>query len=229
MSTAETRERLIDATIVVICRVRNYENVTTRAIAAEAGVLLSAITYHFGSLEGLAVAAAERVYRRMNAERLVALQKATDNARPAAAPVADIARALVGPSIRWMMDPTSAYPVLAYINRLLPSTARPDLYQRLHDEIEHHRMFIAALSRTVPELSDEEIGWRLVAALGFRSEVLRHPQRTALLAGDAVDFEDADDIIERLVEVIVPMFVPPVRPVRPISRTSPTRNLSRLT
>ncbi|MFN3643257.1 MAG: TetR/AcrR family transcriptional regulator [Gemmobacter sp.] len=214
MQPADTRQRLIAATEAVICRERAAPGVTSRAIAAEAGVRLSAIGYHFGSLEALVVATAERVARRLNTERLTALQQAVDRHRPAPPPIDLVIEALVGPSVRWSLDPASAYPVFDYAHRMHALTARPELYHGMTEAIGHHIAFIAVLRRAAPWLGEAEIGWRINAALGIRSQVIRNRHRSRVLAAGSVDFDDPESVIARMVEVIAPMFArtePPAR------------------
>lgn len=73
----ETRQRLLEAAIDVFGR-RGYEGASTRALAGAAGANLAAIPYHFGSKEGLYLAAAahiaEQIGGRMGpvAERIAA-------------------------------------------------------------------------------------------------------------------------------------------------------------
>jgi AcrR family transcriptional regulator len=236
MPPAETPRPLIAATEAVIRRARCADGVTTRAIAAEAGVKLSAIGYHFGSLEALIAATATRVYRRLNTERLTALQRAVDRHRPTAPPLAEIVAALVGPSVRWSLDPGSPYPVFDCVHRLRALTARPELYRAMSEDVGHHDAFIAVLARAAPWYGEAEIGWRLNAALGIRSQVIRHRERSTVLARGSVDLGDAEAVIARLVEVIVPMFAPAeagpraatrALPVRPVP-AAPSRGLPRI-
>ncbi|MCC2979214.1 CerR family C-terminal domain-containing protein [Sphingomonas sp. IC4-52] len=72
-SSAETRQRLIDAALALFGS-NGFEATSTRDIAARTGVALPAIAYHFGGKEGLYRACAEHVveqYReRMRADAI---------------------------------------------------------------------------------------------------------------------------------------------------------------
>jgi AcrR family transcriptional regulator len=170
----------------------------------------SAIAYHFGSQEELITAVAERVYRRLNAERLMLLRKAVDRRAPDPPDLQEVIAALVGPSIRWAADPTSGYPVLARFTSM--AHAHRDgaaYYSRIIEDVEHHRAFIPHLKRIAPWLDEVDIGWRLNCALGIRSQVTRSRQRTELLTDHQIDLDDPDLVIRRMVEVIAPMFARP--------------------
>lgn len=206
MHTNPTAQRLVEAAERVICGAAHANAVTSRAIAAAAGANLSAIAYHFGSLDGLIAATATQVYRRLNTERLNLLQRAVDRHRPAPPPVAEVIEALIGPSVRWSLNPASPYPVFDYISRLNALSPRPELYRPMAEEVGAHRAFIAVLRRAAPWLSAADVGWRINAALGIRSQVNRHRLRSAVLTEGAFDLDDPEVVIARMVEIIAPMF-----------------------
>jgi AcrR family transcriptional regulator len=201
-----TASRLMDACEHLLCDVETLDDLTARRIAVAAEATPSAISYHFGSQDALIIAVAERVYQRLNAERLSFLHKAIARRAPHPADLDEIIAALIGPSIRWSLDPTSSYPVLSHVTALAQSHRGVEDYRRIIDNVEHHRAFIAPLKRIAPWLGDVDIGWRLNCALGIRSQVTRSRSRTEILTYHAIDLDDADIVIARMVEVIAPMF-----------------------
>ncbi|MFN6977828.1 MAG: hypothetical protein ACK4OP_06875 [Gemmobacter sp.] len=80
----------------------------------------------------------------------------------------------------------------------------------------------AVICRAAPWQGEAEIVWRINAALGIRSRVIRNRHRSRVLAAGSVDFDDAEAVIARMVEVIAPMFAriePPARvQPRPLPR-----------
>ena len=185
------------------------EEVTVRSIVARAGTSLGAVNYHFGSLEKLILQVGERVYLRFNAERLALLQAAVDRARPGPAPAQDLIAALVGPSIRWSLDPSSSYRVLKHMTSIAQRTHHPEIFQPMQADVEHHRMFIPHFRKLAPWLSDVEIGFRISCLLGVRSQVTRNRSRTAELTEHAIDLTDADTLIGHVVAAMTPMFLAP--------------------
>jgi AcrR family transcriptional regulator len=202
-----TARRLMDACETLLCEADALEELTARKIAVQAQATPSAIAYHFGSQEELITAVAERVYRRLNAERLTLLQKAVDRRAPNPPELEEVIAALVGPSIRWSSDPNSSYPVLAHFTSMAHMHRDGGAhYRRIIEDVEHHRAFIPQLKRIAPWLDDVDIGWRMNCALGIRSQVTRSRHRTELLTNYGMDLDDADLVIARMVEVIAPMF-----------------------
>jgi len=64
--SVETRNRLLDAAVAVVAT-RGWEGATSRTLAAEAGVNLALINYHFQSKDNLLVAGLEHAMLRLEA------------------------------------------------------------------------------------------------------------------------------------------------------------------
>lgn len=73
--SAETRERLLEAAIVTLCK-RGYADTTTATIAEEAEVTRGALQYHFASREALLEAALDHLADRRCAAMRQALEQA---------------------------------------------------------------------------------------------------------------------------------------------------------
>ena len=224
MLPTRTAESLLIAAEAVICRARDTTDVTSRAIAAEAGATLSAIAYHFGSLDGLVAQVGRRVYQRLNRERMALLQEAIDRHRPDPPPVACVIEALIGPSIRWSLDPKSPYKTFAFMRHRSVLSPTPDLFRQMVDEVDHHRAFIGVLRRCAPWLTDAEVGWRVNAALGIRSQVTQQPRRAEVLTDFAIDLSDPATVIASIVEIVTPMFDRPVTTGRTAHRSVQRRS-----
>jgi len=202
----QTAIRLIDACEQLLCEIDHIEQMTARRIAQVAGTPPSAVAYHFGSQEQLIVTTAERVYKRLNAERLTMLNKAVQDAAPEPPALEGVIAALIGPSVRWSLDPGSRYPVLRHMTTLAQRSGHPELYSNLIESIEHHRVFMFYFRSLAPWLSEAEIGWRISCALGIRSQVTRNRRRNEVLTSHTIDFSDADTVIAHIVAVVAPMF-----------------------
>jgi AcrR family transcriptional regulator len=207
-----TRSRLIDATVEVICAAKTRRDVTAREIARVADISVSGLYQHYPSLNALIIASAKKLYAQVNHERMTALQAVMDRSRPNPAPLRDILAALIGPPVRWSLDPKRPYAVFKYINTMPGSEGAATVMRPLIDQIESHRAVITYLRQSAPWFDDVEIGWRVNAALGVRSQVLRESRRTMLLTQNRIDLSDPDVIIELVLDVIAPMFAPPLGP-----------------
>lgn len=201
-----TATRLVDACEALLCEVRSIDELTARRVARAAGTTPSSVSYYFGSQERLVIATAARVYKRLNAERLSLLNAAVQRAAPNPPKLEDIIAALIGPSVRWSLDPTSQYPVLAHFTTMAQRSSEPELYRAIVEGIEHHRAFMPYFRLLAPWLSEAEIGWRMSCALGIRSQVTRNRLRNEVLTSHTIDFSDADEVVARIVEVVAPMF-----------------------
>jgi AcrR family transcriptional regulator len=174
-----------------------------------AGANVSAVNYHFGSLEGLVTATTRVVYHRLNAHRLAELQQAIDRRAPAPPAIAEILAALIGPSIRWSLDPASAYAVMVYAHRLSVMSGEPGQQSTFAADVEHLRHFIRQLRLAAPWFDETEIGFRLSCVLGVRTQMTRQRPRTQVLTGDLVNLGDAEALIGHTVAAIAPMFARP--------------------
>jgi len=201
----------------VICEADHFDAATLRKITARANTTASAVSYHFGGQEQLLVTVAERVYQRLNAERLSLLNRALAKNAPKPPLLADIIEAMVAPSVRWALDPSSSHRVLAHLTQSAKSTQHPEIYHSIIFDVEHHRQFVPHFRTHAPWLSDAEIGWRIACVLAIRSQVLSARPRTRALTGPDFALDSADAIVAHIVAVAVPMFSRPPEP-------SPHRN-----
>lgn len=209
MAAPSTLDSLRSACEDLLMAASHPEQVTVRGIAARAGTSIGAISYHFGSLERLILNVGRRIYLRLNAERLALLRAAVEQARPNAAAVEDLIAALIGPSIRWSLDPTSSYRVLQHMTSIAQSSAHPEVFQPLIEDIAHHRVFIPHFRQIAPWLSEGEIGFRISCLLGVRSQVTRSRGRTEELTGHMLDLSDPEVVIAQVVAATAPMFTAP--------------------
>jgi AcrR family transcriptional regulator len=210
MSESITAQQLRDACEQLLCEAQTPDDVTVRRIAMRAGANVAAVNYHFGSLEKLVFEVGERVYLRLNAERLSLLAQAvaTKNLPDAGSLIA----ALVGPSIRWSLDPRSSYRVLRHMTTIAQASHHPEIFQPMVEDVEHHRVFIPHFRALAPWLSDAEIGFRISCVLGVRSQVIRSRHRTEMLTDHAIDLGNAEVVLDQVVAATVPMFISPPMP-----------------
>jgi len=202
----QTSIRLLDACEELLCRVDSVDQLTARRLASMAGTTPSSISYHFGSQERLIIATAERVYKRLNAERLSMLNAAAQKSSPNPPALEDVIAALVGPSVRWSLEPDSKYRVLSHFISMSQRSQDPGAYRSVIEGIEHHQVFIHQFRILAPWLSEADIGWRMSCALGIRSQVTRSRLRNEILTAHTIDFSNAEQVIARIVEVVAPMF-----------------------
>lgn len=205
-SRNSTPERLQAACEELLKAAEHPDLVTVRSIAQRAGANVGAISYHFGSVEQLIFSVAERVYLRLNAERLALLHAAVQRAHPEPVAVEDLVTALVGPSIRWSLDPQSSYRVLRHMTTLAQVSEHPEIFKPMVEDVQHHLVFVPHFRKIAPWLSEVDIGFRISCLLGVRSQMTRSRQRTEELTGHQLALGDPEVVIAEVIAATASMF-----------------------
>lgn len=222
LSKNTTADRLRTACEDLLKQAKHPEDVTVRGIALRAGTNLAAVNYHFGSVEQLVFSVAERVYLRLNAERLALLQSAVQRAHPHPASANDLIVALIGPPIRWSLDPNSSYGVLRHMTTMAQGSNHPEIFRPMTEDIRHHRVFIPHFRKIADWLSDVDIGFRISCLLGVRSQMTRSRDRTDELTNHGLDLSDPEVVIAQVVAATASMFT-----TRPTANSNTVPNSSR--
>ena len=177
---------------------RGFGDVTLRDIVAEANVNLAAVNYHFGSKDELITELFVTRSIVTNRERLRELKAAeeTGNGR---APINEILRALVGPTLRGCLGPKNQRSTAARFMIRASIESVPPIRRVKNREIDHLRKFAAAMRRSLPDRSDEDIYWGLHFALAMAHHTIRESERLIKLSEEKCDLDDVEDIIERVV------------------------------
>lgn len=181
---------------------RGFGDVTLRDIVAEANVNLAAVNYHFGSKDELIAELFVTRSLQLNRERLQELRAAEERGG-GCADIADILRALVGPTLRGCLGPENARSTAARFMIRVNIESVPAIRRIRNREIDHLRKFIAAMRRSLPGLSDVELYWGLHFALAIAQQTVRDSERLTKLSEGKCDVDDVDGIIARVVGVSV--------------------------
>lgn len=104
---AGTRERILSAAAPLFAA-NGFEATGVRAIAAEAGVNIAAVNYHFGSKDALIAAVGEHQVNSVNERRIDALAAAIAAAPGGKVSVEAVIESFVVPSIRHLADCNSS-------------------------------------------------------------------------------------------------------------------------
>ncbi|ALL13946.1 TetR/AcrR family transcriptional regulator [Caulobacter henricii] len=142
-----------------------FQNVSVRDITAAAGVNLASVNYHFGSKDALLLEIFRRRTAELNRERARMLHEAND--RHAGKPtVRDVLAALLTPPLRWLAPDHERRISLQFLIRAR-SEGTDDIRQILKTDVSHLRRFSDALLIARPDLSPEDVYWRLHFTLGM--------------------------------------------------------------
>ena len=160
-SSGSTKERILGAAEVLFAQ-RGFDGASLRQLTTAAGVNLAAVNYHFGSMDKLV----EEVFRRrldaLNERRLAALARiagAEDTT------LEDVLEAFIRPALDLSHDDSGAL----FMRVLARAFAEHDdtLRQFLSTNYGHvMRQFTAEFARLLPQLSKEELYWRIDLVTG---------------------------------------------------------------
>jgi AcrR family transcriptional regulator len=179
---------------------RGFGDVTLRDIVAEANVNLAAVNYHFGSKDELIAELFVTRSIATNRERLRELKAAEENGG-GHAPIDDILRALVGPTLRGCLGPENERSTAARFMIRASIESVPPIRRIKNREIDHLRKFAAAMRRALPERADVDIYWGLHFALAMAHHTIRESERLTKLSDGECDLDDVQAIIDRIVSV----------------------------
>jgi len=141
---------------------RGYHAVSIRQIAAEAGVPLALVNYHYGAKHELLHAIFEH-WRPTIDERLALLRAALDGTRPPT--VRDVVRAFVEPVLALRASPEGEYYALLVARELMYRTPGIDrVLAEMFDPMAH--AFIDALHQLCPAWPRARAAWAYQFAMG---------------------------------------------------------------
>lgn len=202
---SKTREAIIGAAEVLFAQ-NGFAATSLRDITKQAGVNIAAVNYHFGSKEQLLIEILDRVVLPINVERLALL----DEAEAAHPPdVEEIMTAFLLPDVRAIVELRERDGTLPrFVARMYSEGS--DLMSRVMGRqfAETQRRFFSAFGAALPELSADEISWRLHCIVGIVVYLFAGvgSPGSPEMVGD-----DVDAGLRRLLAVTVPMMTSPTR------------------
>jgi len=119
------------------------------------------------------------------------------------AEIADILRALVGPSLRGCLGPDNQRATAARFMVRVSIESVPPIRRIRNREIDHLRKFVAAMRRSLPTHGDAELYWGLHFALAMAQQTVRDSERLSKLSEGRCDVDDVEGVIGRVVSVAV--------------------------
>jgi len=164
-----TAERLLHAAERLFAE-HGYDGVGLRALADAAGVNLGATTYHFGSKEELYMETVMRRFRPISEERIKLLRQAEKEANGKPVPVEKIVDCMLRPPFMTVLVHPHFSALLAR-NLFMPPLFMQELLAK--ELPTFNEPFVAALARTLPNLSLEVLQMRNMFAGGISLIVSR--------------------------------------------------------
>ncbi|MDP1869157.1 MAG: TetR/AcrR family transcriptional regulator [Bradyrhizobium sp.] len=201
MASDHTRSAILSAAERLYAD-RGFGDVTLRDIVASASVNLAAVNYHFGSKDELIAELFVTRSLATNRERLNEL-KAAEEAGGGRAAIDAIFRALVGPTLRGCLGPTSGGSTAARFMIRASIESVPPIRRIKNREVDHLRKFAAAMRRSLPGRAEADLYWGLHFALAMAHHTIRERERLTKLSEGLCDLDDVQGIVERVVAVSV--------------------------
>ncbi len=201
MASDHTRSAILNAAERLYAD-RGFGDVTLRDIVASANVNLAAVNYHFGSKDELIAELFVTRSLATNRERLNEL-KTAEEAGGGRANIDAIFRALVGPTLRGCLGPTSEGSTAARFMIRASIESVPPIRRIKNREVDHLRKFAAAMRRSLPGRAEADLYWGLHFALAMAHHTIRERERLTKLSEGLCDLDDVQGIVERVVAVSV--------------------------
>src|SRR5579885_3591352 len=184
-----TKQKLLDAAERLMSK-QGYTATSLRQIIAEAGVNLAAAHYHFGSKERLLHAMLDRKVGPVNEERLALLERAEAVAEQREDFLEKILEAFLAPVFQRRL---SSPQFIRLMGRLygegLMTWVAENHYRSLGER------FQAALHRALPELTAEELEWRIQLMIGAMAHTMFYFPEGPCAARPL----GAEEVLERMV------------------------------
>ena len=201
MCHSDTKQRILDSAEQHFADV-GYHATSLRSITATAEVNLAAVNYHFGSKEALLEAVILRRLRPLNELRSRRLEDVLKNAEKAqeAPSCRDILHCFVEPTLRLRQPGSKAENFIALIGRTLadPQGRAMKIFAREMTPL-MQRLF-QAFAKALPEISTQEVFWKMHFAIGALSHVMRCSEKHAMVPADVNIDLSIDELIERFLD-----------------------------
>jgi AcrR family transcriptional regulator len=196
-SGPETRERLLRVAEELFAQ-EGLDAVSLRKIMDAAKVGVSQLNYHFGTKRDLIRAIFESKLAGLSAERLGMLEDAEKEDPPS---VERIVEAYFLPTFRTFVDPSMGNFVrlVARVGADSSELAK-EMASEFLDGVQ--RRFAEALKRSMPQLSEREIYWRIHLMLCVAIQTHVNPSRIFSLSRGICDPGDADAMFAALQPLI---------------------------
>lgn len=191
-----TKQRLLDAAERLVAE-RGFDGVSLRDITTGAGANVAAVNYHFGSKEQLYEAVQGRYLLPMNEERLQMLEQVEHDGGG----VRDVLVAFMRPLLTMVTrSKLSEQLFFKLVGRCVMDQNMKMSGEMTESFQQVAQVFIQALSRRLPDLSVEELLWRLHFSAGVVDQTLLFGDMLKELTEGASGDPDYETSLERMID-----------------------------
>lgn len=195
MSQPDTKDRILDAAERLFAT-HGFEATSLRAITTEAGVNLAAVNYHFQSKDALVHAVFERAIGPVNARRLEILSEMERAAGDRPVTPEQILEAFFRP----VVDRCGTSRHIPRIMVRMQYVEGDELVEEIYERHFRHLLsrFIGAMKRALPDLSEEDLFWRMQFVVGSFAHLMAQGNFTRVMAKARKKF-DPQAALDRLI------------------------------
>lgn len=190
-----TKDALIKAALTLFAD-KGFDRVSLRDITGLAGANVASVKYHFGSRENLIDAAISEIITPVNRERLALLD---DLEARGSFTVPDLLAALFNPLFRQInSSPLGERLFCKLMGRIVgdrPYEFDPEIMVQFRGIAER---FTRAFQKILPNLSQEEVLWRLHFSFGVLSTTLLHGELFKKISEEVLGEEDLETTFSRI-------------------------------
>ena len=202
-TSAGTKTRILDAAERLFVE-HGFEATSVRSLTSAAGVNLAAVNYHFGSKEELFQAVLTRRLDPMNQERIELLEKIERESPGRPLSCEKILFAMLIPALKLARDEKrGGKDFLRLVGR---AYADPAPFIRHFLSAQYAGMigrYKEAFSRALPQLSRQELTWRLHFVMGALSYTLAGTDTLKLFAEATSTTNNDELLLQRLAPFLV--------------------------
>ncbi len=160
MASPATTAAILDAAERLFAT-SGYDKTSVREITRAAGVNVAAVHYHFGDKEAVLRAVTDRIVTPLNARRLTMLDL-VEAGDPATITVSRVVDAFIRPDFETMQELQRRGPTVARFVGRIYSDQTPWIQEMAIAQFgPTGQRFRTVLGRTLPEVDELEIDWRL--------------------------------------------------------------------
>ena len=194
-TSADTKTRILDAAEQLFME-HGFEATSLRSLTAAASVNLAAVNYHFGSKEELFQAVLTRRLDPMNQERIELLERIEREAAGKPMSCEKILFAMLIPALRLARDEQrGGKNFLRLVGRAYADPA-PFIRHFLSEQYaEMIGKYKEAFHKALPQLSRQELTWRLHFVMGALSYTLAGTDLLKLFQQVAPNERDNDELV----------------------------------
>jgi AcrR family transcriptional regulator len=205
---AATRDRVLEVAERLFAQ-RGLDAVSIRDITGAAGVNLGAINYHFGTKEKLIAAVFSRRMGPLTDERLHALEAAERAAGDEPPELEAVLEAMFRPAVEQTMDPKRGGATFGKLMARCLVDPNPVVEETMRGHFEPMvRRFDAVLLRVMPNLTPDDVFWRMHLLIGALHHSLLMLNKK-LPRGRSLRM-DADTYVKRFVAFAASAFRAPL-------------------